>query len=96
MLKKSVRQGGGRKLAGGKVVEGADAPEQLRKLQLQVSKHLMTIIHAISAAAVTSWHTATVSFVCDPAVLFQLLTGQSCDQFASCSIMHDMSAICRR
>lgn len=36
MLKKSVRQGGNRKLGGGKDVEGADAPEQLRKLQLQV------------------------------------------------------------
>ena len=63
MLKKSVRQGGGRKLAGGKDVEGADAPEQLRKLQLQVSKHLMTTIHAISADAAISWHKATVSSV---------------------------------
>lgn len=36
MLKKSVRQGGNRKMGGGKDVEGADAPEQLRKLQLQV------------------------------------------------------------
>ena len=96
MLKKSVRQGGGRKLAGGKDVEGADAPEQLRKLQLQVSKHLMTILHAFSAAAVTSWHKATVSCVCDPAVLFQQLTGHICDQFASCAIMHYMSAICRK
>lgn len=37
MLKKSVRQGGNRNLGGGKDVEGADAPEQLRKLQLQVT-----------------------------------------------------------
>ena len=37
MLKKSVRQGGGRKLGGGKDSDGGDAPEQLRKLQLQVS-----------------------------------------------------------
>lgn len=36
MLKKSLRQGGNRKLGDGKDVEGADAPEQLRKLQLQV------------------------------------------------------------
>ena len=33
MLKKSVRKGGSRKLGGG---EGADAPDNLRKLQLQV------------------------------------------------------------
>lgn len=38
MLKKSVRQGGNRKLGGGKDTEGADAPEQLRKLQLQVQQ----------------------------------------------------------
>ncbi len=37
MLKKSVRQGGGRKLGVGKDSDGGDAPEQLRKLQLQVS-----------------------------------------------------------
>ena len=37
MLKKSIRQGGSRKLGGGKGLEGADAPEQLRKLQLQVT-----------------------------------------------------------
>ena len=36
MLKKSVRQGGNRKLGGSKDMEGADAAEQLRKLQLQV------------------------------------------------------------
>ncbi|DBA74016.1 TPA: hypothetical protein ACH3X1_010839 [Trebouxia sp. C0004] len=38
MLKKSVRQGGGRKLGGGKDSDGGDAPEQLRKLQLQVQQ----------------------------------------------------------
>ncbi|DBA83158.1 TPA: hypothetical protein ACH3X2_006681 [Trebouxia sp. C0005] len=38
MLKKSVRQGGGRKLGAGKDSDGGDAPEQLRKLQLQVQQ----------------------------------------------------------
>ncbi len=42
MLKKSVQQGGKRKLGGSKDTEGADAPEQLRKLQLQVSMDTQT------------------------------------------------------
>lgn len=45
MLKKSVRQGGSRKPGGGKDVEGADAPEQLRKLQLQVNAvHMLNLL----------------------------------------------------
>lgn len=43
MLKKSMRQGGNRKLSSGKDMEGADAPEQLRKLQLQVSLETQTL-----------------------------------------------------
>ena len=48
MLKKSVRQGGNRKLGGGKDVEGADAPEQLRKLQLQVITDCLIPYRAVS------------------------------------------------
>ena len=54
MLKKSVRQGGNRKLGGGKDVEGADAPEQLRKLQLQVI--IQTVRPLIEQWAMTAGH----------------------------------------